>query len=138
MSRSNGESHGDAGANNVKDAWAESHGDAGSSDSMKDSAHAWANLPSQLSDAVRKLPGLLSNDTQFVAFAGTNAIKDVVTFGIKSSGSDRTILVTVGDGTAAAEVADDHEKASFTLVALPQQWEQFFKQTPVAPYQSYW
>ena len=123
-------------------AWADSHGDTDSPSGIKDGdgecAHAWADLPARLSDAVGKLPSLLSDDAQFVAFASTNAIRDVVTFGIKSSGNEKTILVTVGNGTAAAEVAEDHEKASFTLVALPQQWEQFFKQTPVAPYQSYW
>lgn len=28
--------------------------------------------------------------------------------------------------------------ALFTLSALPEQWQEFFRETPVAPYQSYW
>lgn len=104
----------------------------------KPSARAWSDLPAQLGDAVGKMGKLLSEDTQFKAFADTRAITNVIVFGIKAAGTDKTILVTIHDGGASATSADNYDKASFTLCALPEQWEQFFKQTPVAPYQSYW
>lgn len=102
------------------------------------SAHAWSDLPSQLSAAVAKLGKLLEADDQFQAFANTKAITTEITFGVKSAGTDNTILITVNQAAAHASSSNDSSKACFTLCALPQQWEEFFKLTPVAPYQSYW
>ena len=71
------------------------------------------------------------------AFTTSNAIDGPATFGIKAAGSDNTILVTVTNGKADIRTGDAGE-ALFTLSALPEQWQEFFKETPVAPYQSYW
>lgn len=101
-------------------------------------AHAWSDLPSQLTGAVGQLTQLLQKDKQFMAFCTTNAMTKDVTFGIKAAGTDNTILITVGNGIVKAGSASNYDKASFTLCALPEQWEEFFKQTPVMPYQSYW
>jgi hypothetical protein len=100
-------------------------------------SHAWADLPAQLSAALPAFNELLQKDAQYQAFANTAAITAPVTFGIKAEGSDNTILVTVDNGKGLVSTGS-HKSAVFTLSALPQQWEQFFKPVPVAPYQSYW
>jgi hypothetical protein len=99
--------------------------------------HAWADLPAALGVAVPKLNELLKTDAQYQAFARTDAITQPVTFGIKAHGSDNTILVTVDNGKGFAATGS-YTKAAFTLSALPEQWQEFFKPVPVAPYQSYW
>ena len=48
-----------------------------------------------------------------------------------------SILCTVSNGKAELRTGSSKD-ALFTLVATPEQWQEFFKQTPVAPYQSYW
>jgi hypothetical protein len=101
------------------------------------SAHTWADITSPLSGAVPKFNDLLSSDGQYKAFTTTDAITKSTTFGIKSSGSDNAILVEVSNGKGVASTGS-YKKALFTLSALPQQWEEFFKPNPVAPYQSYW
>jgi len=70
-------------------------------------------------------------------FDTTNAITQPHTFGIKSHGSDKAVLATVTNGKVELKTGSSKD-ALFTLVALPEQWQEFFKQTPVAPYQSYW
>jgi hypothetical protein len=104
---------------------------------MMGSVHAWSDLPQQLQSALPKLNTLLSKDAQYQAFANTPEIKDPITFGIKAAGSDNTILITVSNTKTLAS-AGSYTKASFTLSALPEQWEEFFKPVPVMPYQSYW
>lgn len=101
------------------------------------SAHAWADITSPLSAAVPKLNDLLSSDGQYKAFTTTDAITKSTTFSIKSSGSDNAILVEVSNGKGTASTGS-YKNALFTLSALPEQWEEFFKPSPVAPYQSYW
>ncbi|KAK5019851.1 hypothetical protein LTR60_000988, partial [Cryomyces antarcticus] len=100
-------------------------------------AHAWADLPSQLTQALDKVNSDASSDGQMNAFTTSNAIDGPATFGIKAAGSDNTILVTVKNGSVEFTTGKP-DKALFTLSALPQQWQEFFRQTPVAPYQSYW
>lgn len=101
------------------------------------SSHPWADLPNQLGDAIQKASKLAESDGQLSAFTTSNAIEAPATFGIKGAGSDNTILVTVTNGKA--DIRSGSEKdALFTLSALPEQWQEFFKQTPVMPYQSYW
>lgn len=101
------------------------------------SSHPWADLPAQLSGALGKANTAAKSDGQLAAFTTTNAITEPATFGIKGAGSDNTILVTVTNGKADIRTGKSSE-ALFTLSALPEQWQEFFKQTPVAPYQSYW
>ncbi|KAF2183028.1 alpha/beta-hydrolase [Zopfia rhizophila CBS 207.26] len=98
---------------------------------------SWSDLPGTLKGSLDKFSSLLKSDAQLKAFTTTNAIASPTTFGIKSSGSDNTILFTVTNGSVKAETGSSKE-ALFTLSALPEQWEQFFKDVPVAPYQSYW
>lgn len=101
------------------------------------SSDSWSDLPKQLSSALPKVREAMRSDAQFQAFTTSNAIEHPATFGIKSSGSDNTILVTVSNGKG--EVSSGSPKdALFTLSALPEQWSEFFKETPQMPYQSYW
>jgi hypothetical protein len=97
----------------------------------------WSDLPAALKDSLNKLPDSLDSDPQLKAFLTTNAIDKPTTFGIKSTASDSTILITVTNGSAKATTGKPND-ALFTLSALPDQWEQFFQPVPVAPYQSYW
>lgn len=101
------------------------------------SLHAWADLPSQLQTAVPKLNTLLQKDTQFQAFVNTPEITTPITFGIKAAGSDNSILFTIKPKQGVATTGS-YQKALFTLSALPEQWEEFFKLVPAMPYQSYW
>lgn len=100
-------------------------------------ADTFSDLPNALKGSLDKLPGLLSSDAQLKAFTATNAIDKPVTFGYKSSGSDNALLITVSNGSVKSNVGSGKE-ASFVLCARPEQWAQFFKDVPVAPYQSYW
>lgn len=96
----------------------------------------WADLPKALSGSLDKLSELLQSDQHLKNITCTNAIDKPVTFGYKSSG-DGTLLATVSNGSVKASTGSPND-ALFTLSALPEQWEQFFKDVPVAPYQSYW
>lgn len=100
-------------------------------------AHAWADLPSALEASLSKATKAAASDEQLKAFTTSDAITDSATFGIKAAGSDETLLVTVNNGKIALHKGTAKD-ALFVLSALPQQWEQFFQQTPVSPYQSYW
>lgn len=97
----------------------------------------WADLPSQLQAALSQANAAAAEDEQLKAFTTSNAIVSPATFGIKGAGSQHAILVTVSNGKAQMSTGDP-SKALFTLSALPEQWQEFFRQTPVAPYQSYW
>ncbi|KAF2789770.1 alpha/beta-hydrolase [Melanomma pulvis-pyrius CBS 109.77] len=97
----------------------------------------WSDLPAALKGSLDKLSELLQSDGQLKAFTTSNAIDKPATFGYKSSGSDNTLVVTVTNGSVQVK-AGSSKDALFTLSALPEQWEQFFKDVPVAPYQSYW
>ena len=97
----------------------------------------WSDLPAALKGSLDKLDSLLKDDAQLKAFTTSNAIDKEATFGYKSSGSDNTLLISVTNGSATAKTGTAKD-ALFTLSALPEQWEQFFKEVPVAPYQSYW
>lgn len=97
----------------------------------------WSDLPGALKGSLDKLTDLLQSDGQLKAFTTSNAIDKPATFGYKSSGSDNSLLITVTNGSATAKTGSSKD-ALFALSALPEQWEQFFKDVPVAPYQSYW
>ncbi|KAK3678305.1 hypothetical protein LTR78_001600 [Recurvomyces mirabilis] len=101
------------------------------------SSHPWADLPAALSDSLQKANKAAESDGQLSAFTTSNAIEGPATFGIKSSGSPNTVLVTVTNGKADISTGKTSD-ALFTLSALPEQWQEFMKTTPVAPYQSYW
>src|SRR5690242_21409255 len=97
----------------------------------------WDDLTKALGGSKDKFTKLLQSDAQLKAFTTSDAIDKAATFGIKSSGSDNTILIEVTNGSAKASTGTSKD-ALFTLSALPEQWEQHFKETPVMPYQSYW
>jgi hypothetical protein len=97
----------------------------------------WSDLTTALKGTSDTLPKLLQSDDQLKAFVTSNAIDKPVTFGIKSSASDNTLLVTVTNGSAKASTGTSKD-AVFILSALPEQWEQYFKPIPAMPYQSYW
>lgn len=96
----------------------------------------WDDITTALRGSLDKLGELLESDAQLKAFVTSNAIDKATTFGIKSSGSDNTLLITVTNGSAKASTGSSKD-ASFILSALPEQWEQHFKDVPAAPYQSY-
>lgn len=100
-------------------------------------AHAWTDLPSQLERAIPKTNNLAQDDGNLKNFVVTDAITDSTTFGIKSSGSDSAVLTTVSNGKVEIRTGNSKD-AKFSLVALPEQWQEFFKQTPKMPYQSFW
>lgn len=102
------------------------------------SNHPWADLPSQLSGAIEKANKAAQSDGQLSAFIHSDAITDSATFGIKGAGSQNAILTTVSSGCKVDIRTGSTKDAEFTLSALPEQWQEFFKQTPVMPYQSYW
>lgn len=98
------------------------------------STHAWADLPNALSKSLSEAKKLLQDDGQLKAFTTSDAIVDSSTFGIMASGSESAVVVTVSNGKVDIRPGKPDE-CQFVLSALPEQWEQFFKQTPVAPYQ---
>lgn len=98
---------------------------------------SWDDLTKALEGSKDKFTKLLQSDAQLKAFTTSDAIDKLATFGIKSSGSDNTILIEVANGSAKLSTGTSKD-ALFTLSALPEQWEQHFKETPVMPYQSYW
>lgn len=104
---------------------------------MGSSAHAWADLPAQLEQAIPKANDIAQTDGQLKAFTTTNAVKESTTFGIKAAGSDNTVTATISNGKCNIGTGKA-SSCAFVLSALPEQWEEFFRQTPVAPYQSYW
>jgi hypothetical protein len=97
----------------------------------------WNDITKALESSKDKLTKLLQSDKQLEAFTTSDAIDKPATFGIKSSGSDNTLLIEVTNGSAKASTGASKD-ALFTLSALPEQWEQHFKETPAMPYQSYW
>jgi hypothetical protein len=97
----------------------------------------WSDITAALKGSLDKLSELLQSDDQLKAFTTTNAIDKEATFGIKSSGSDNTLLIKVTNGSAKASTGSPKD-ALFTLSARPEQWEQHFKEVPKMPYQSYW
>lgn len=102
------------------------------------SSHPWADLPSQLSGAIEKANKAAQTDGQLSSFLRTDAITASSTFGIKGAGSNNAILTTVSKDGKVEIRSGSPSDAEFTLSALPEQWQEFFKQTPVMPYQSYW
>lgn len=102
-----------------------------------DMAHAWTSLPSQLEKAIPKANDLANQDGNLQNFLRTDAMTENHTFGIKSAGSDEAILTTVNNGKAEIRTGNAKD-AEFSLVAKPEQWQEFFQQTPKMPYQSFW
>lgn len=98
----------------------------------------WSDLPRALQGSSKRFSELLHDDAQLKAFTTSNAIDKEAVFGIKSSGSDNTLLISVTNGSAKANTSGSPKDAQFTLSALPDQWEQHFQKIPKAPYQSYW
>ena len=107
-------------------------------DTSEDAQH-WKDLPYVLEQegGLTKANKLFQDDGQLKAFTTSDAITGSTTFGIKSAGTDSTILVSVTNGNVTAKTGQSQD-AVFTLSALPFQWREFFKPIPVMPYQSYW
>lgn len=97
----------------------------------------WDDIAKALGSSKDELTKLLQSDKQLKAFTTSEAIDRSATFGIKSNGSDNTLLIEVTNGSAKVSTGTPKD-ALFTLSALPEQWEQHFKETPAMPYQSYW
>ena len=108
-----------------------------SSNHANGTSHSWASLPNAMSKSVSSLQKTLDKDPQWQAFIDTNAIIEPVTFGIKSTDSDDTILVHVTSGAKTSVSTGPSSKADFVLGAGPDQWERFFDKDPVAPYTSF-
>lgn len=100
-------------------------------------AKGWSDLPSTLQHILSKVNDIAASDGQLKAFTISNAISKPATFGIIAAGTNDALRVTVENGKVVLSTGS-LENTLFALSALPEQWEQFFKQTPVAPYQSYW
>lgn len=100
-------------------------------------AHAWTDLPSALSAAIPQANKAATSDGEIQAFTNSNAIVEPARFGIKAAGSDSAIVVTVSKGQVEIGSGTTQD-CEFVLSALPEQWQEFMKQTPVMPYQSFW
>lgn len=59
----------------------------------------WSDITAALKGSKAKFDELLKSDGQLKAFTTSNAIDEPATFGIKSSGSDNTLLIKVTNGT---------------------------------------
>lgn len=90
-----------------------------------------------LSSAIPQASKAAESDGEIQSFVNSKAITKPATFGIKAAGSDNVIKVTVTQGKVAIGSGTTKE-CSFCLSALPEQWQEFMKQTPVMPYQSFW
>ena len=101
------------------------------------SPHPWTDLPSQFQTTLLKANKAGETDGQLKGFTAIGPNTGLTTFGIKAAGSNNAILVTITNGSAQM-TSGDAKDALFVLVALPEQWKQFFKPTPAPPYQSYW
>ncbi|KAI9687380.1 MAG: hypothetical protein M1822_002423 [Bathelium mastoideum] len=101
------------------------------------SLSGWDDFPQAISSCLPKLKELLQSDEQLKAFTTSNAITAPAMFGIKSSSSDNTLLITVTNGKADVTTGNP-SSAQFTISALSEQWQEHFKQVPAMPYQSYW
>ncbi|KAF1344263.1 Alpha/Beta hydrolase protein [Delphinella strobiligena] len=64
------------------------------------------------------------------AFTTSNAIVEPATFSILAAGSEDAVVLTVSNGKADIRSGSPND-CLFILSALPEQWEQFFKQTPL-------
>ena len=104
---------------------------------MMGSVSDWKDFPQAISSCLPKLKELLQTDIQLKAFTNSNAITAPTTFGIKSSGSENALLITVTNGKVELAEAKPND-ALFTVSALPEQWQEHFKPVPAMPYQSYW
>lgn len=96
-------------------------------------AHAFSDLPAALADALPTASKLANQDPQSNAFTDTRAITAPATFGIKAGDPDNAILVTVRDKKTGIHSGSTKD-CLFVLSALPEQWQEFTKQTPVMPY----
>ncbi|KAF2865285.1 Alpha/Beta hydrolase protein [Massariosphaeria phaeospora] len=97
----------------------------------------WSDVPEALKGSFDKFAELLQSDSALKAFTTSDAITQSTIFGIKSSGSDNAILIAVTNASVKASTGSSKDTL-FTLSALPEQWEHFFKDVPEAGYQSYW
>ena len=104
------------------------------------SESAWTNLPQKLGgeDIVGRLNKALKTDPQFLAFVRSDALTESVTFGIVTSSTTDALLVEVSNGRGCASLGRSSENVSFTITALPDQWSNFFQQTPPPGFQNYW
>lgn len=92
----------------------------------------WSDITAALKNSLGNFNELLQSDGQLKAFTTSNAIDKAATFGIKSSGSDNTLLITVTNGSTTAKTGTSKDTL-FTLSALPEQWEhRLVKQPPPA------
>jgi hypothetical protein len=99
--------------------------------------HPWHNLTLQLGPNLAKFNQAIKRDPQFLAFTHTGHISTPITFAIKSIGSDDAILFSFNQTFGEAR-AGKYADALFSLAALPNQWQEIFKQNPKPPYQSIW
>lgn len=89
------------------------------SKTMGSNAHAWADLPAQLEQAMPKANEIAQADGQLKAFTTTNAVQEPTTFGVKAAGSDSTITATINNGTCKIGTGNPSDCA-FVLSALPE------------------
>ena len=98
---------------------------------------AFAEIGNQLSEAIQKANEATHKDEEIQSFMNSQAITQSITFGVQAAGSDSAVLIDCSPGRISMRSGDVNE-ATFVLSALPEQWQEFFKQTPTVPYQSYW
>ena len=96
-------------------------------------------LGTDLTAAISNANNAATKDEQIVSFLRSEAITVKATFAAQAAGSEDAVLIDVSPSPSKVAIrAGNVNEASFVLSALPEQWREFFKQTPTAPYQSYW
>lgn len=96
----------------------------------------WYSLPVALKTAIPRLQDAINDDAQFTSFTDTKAMVEPITFGVQALGSNEAILITATPLKSTVTVGAP-DKAAFTFVAQPDQWEEFFKPIPRMPYQAW-
>ncbi|KAL9114261.1 MAG: hypothetical protein Q9227_001683 [Pyrenula ochraceoflavens] len=99
-------------------------------------ASEWSSLPTALNSSLDGLEKAINDDPQFNGFTDTKAMTKPVTFGIQTTENDDAILITAAPGKSSVSTGSA-EKALFSLMATPHQWESLFQAIPKRPYQSF-
>ena len=99
----------------------------------------WENFPATVEQKVsmQRLSDLLGADEQLLVFSNIPALSPPLIFGIKSSASGATLIITLSSKGSSATVGKEDD-GIFTLSGEPHQWQVFFTTNPTPPFHSYW
>ncbi|KAF2009419.1 alpha/beta-hydrolase [Aaosphaeria arxii CBS 175.79] len=99
--------------------------------------NVWEHILSKLWKISNTLNESLATDNQLHAFLDSLDSNKAVLFGWTACGVQEGILCSVQHGQASVRIGKVTE-ADFILTARADQWQQFYKDIPKPPFQSYW